>query len=116
VSATGALNEETNEYTVDITVEEGERYTFGEISVDSTIPEIVRLRCRAWSRPIRAMSAAQEVEDTIIALTEAVAGRGYAFTQSRRAVTVISEQDDFRRLHNRPGCARLCRAHRNPRQ
>ena len=40
ISAFGELDEATNEYTVTITVEEGERYTFGDISVDSTLPEV----------------------------------------------------------------------------
>ena len=40
VSATGEMDEASNEYTINITLEEGERYTFGDISVDSTIAEI----------------------------------------------------------------------------
>lgn len=82
VSATGAMNEATNEYTVDITVEEGERYTFGDISVDSTIAEIdsASLQSVVETRTGDVYSA-KEVEDSIIALTETVAGRGYAFAQ-----------------------------------
>ena len=37
ISAFADLDEATNEYTVTITVEEGERYTFGDVSVESTI-------------------------------------------------------------------------------
>lgn len=82
VSATGQINEATNEYTVDITVEEGERYTFGDISIDSTVPEIEAssLQSQVVTRQGDVYSA-KEVEDTIIALTETVAGRGYAFAQ-----------------------------------
>lgn len=82
VSATGQLDESTNEYTVDITVEEGERYTFGDISIDSTVPEIdaASLQSQVVTRQGDVYSA-KEVEDTIIALTETVAGRGYAFAQ-----------------------------------
>ncbi|MGE3366828.1 MAG: outer membrane protein assembly factor BamA [Rhizobiaceae bacterium] len=82
VSATGALNEETNEYTIDITIEEGERYSFGEISVDNTIPEIDSASLQSVVETHQGdVYSAKEVEDTIIALTEAVAGRGYAFAQ-----------------------------------
>lgn len=82
VSATGQLDEATNEYTVDITIEEGERYTFGDISIDSTVPEIdaASLQSLVVTRQGDVYSA-KEVEDTIIALTETVAGRGYAFAQ-----------------------------------
>ncbi|MGC4025795.1 MAG: outer membrane protein assembly factor BamA [Mesorhizobium sp.] len=82
ISATADLNDATNEYTINITVEEGERYRFGNISVESSIAEIdsnslnsvVETRSGSWY-------SAKDVEDTIIALTEAVAGRGYAFAQ-----------------------------------
>lgn len=82
VSATGQLNEATNEYTVDITVEEGERYTFGDISVDSTVPEIDAASLQPLLETHKGdVYSAKEVEDSIIAVTEAVAGRGYAFAQ-----------------------------------
>lgn len=82
VSAAGQLNEATNEYTVDITVEEGERYNFGEISVDSSIPEIDAASLQSVVETHQGdVYNAKDVEDTIIALTETVAGRGYAFAQ-----------------------------------
>ncbi|MGT2469043.1 POTRA domain-containing protein [Mesorhizobium atlanticum] len=40
VSAVGELDDATNKYTVTITVQEGDRYTFGDVSVESTIPEV----------------------------------------------------------------------------
>lgn len=81
VSATGTRNAD-NSYTVNFVVEEGQRYRFGNISVESTIAEIdanelnsvVETREGDWY-------SAKEVEDSIIALTETVAGRGYAFAQ-----------------------------------
>jgi outer membrane protein insertion porin family len=82
VSAFGELNETTNEYTVSITVDEGERYTFGDVSVESSIAGIdgESLRSLAETRPGSVYSA-KDVEDSIIAITEHVAGRGYAFAQ-----------------------------------
>jgi outer membrane protein insertion porin family len=82
VSAYGELDEASNQYTVTITVEEGQRYTFGDISIDSTIPDVntEQLQPLIETHPGDAYSA-KNVEDTIIALTERVAGQGYAFAQ-----------------------------------
>jgi outer membrane protein insertion porin family len=82
ISAVGELDEASNEYTVTITVEEGQRYTFGDISVDSTLPDVSgdSLMSLVVTRPGKVYSA-EDVEDTIIALTEHVAGIGYAFAQ-----------------------------------
>lgn len=82
VSAFGELDETTNQYTVTITVEEGDRYTFGDVSVESTIPEVdsKALEASVESRSGDVYSA-KDVEDSIIALTEKVAGSGYAFAQ-----------------------------------
>ena len=82
VSAFGELNEQTNEYTVTITVNEGDRYKFGDISADSSIPEI---DSKALQSVVETRSgdvySAKDVEDSIVALTEKVAGQGYAFAQ-----------------------------------
>jgi outer membrane protein insertion porin family len=82
VSAFGELNETTNEYTVSITVDEGERYTFGDVSVESSIAGVdgESLRPLVETSPGSVYSA-KDVEDSIIALTEHVAGLGYAFAQ-----------------------------------
>lgn len=82
ISAFGELDEASNQYTVTITVEEGERYTFGDVSVDSTLTEISgeSLMPLVETRPGDVYNA-KNVEDTIIAITENVAGKGYAFAQ-----------------------------------
>jgi outer membrane protein insertion porin family len=82
VSAFGELDEASNEYTVSITVEEGERYTFGDVSVESSIPGVdgESLRSLVETSPGDVYSA-KNVEDSIIAITEHVAGLGYAFAQ-----------------------------------
>jgi outer membrane protein insertion porin family len=82
VSAFGELDEATNEYTVTITVEEGEKYTFSEISVDSTLPDVPGESLM----PLIETQAgdvynAKDIEDSIIAVTEHLAGLGYAFAQ-----------------------------------
>ena len=37
ISSSADLDPSTNEYTVTITVEEGERYTFGDVTIESNI-------------------------------------------------------------------------------
>lgn len=82
VSAVGELDPATNQYTITVTVDEGARYTFGDVSVDSTIPEVdsKSLQSAVETRQGDVYNA-KDVEDTIIGLTEKVAGSGYAFAQ-----------------------------------
>ncbi|MEO5757545.1 MAG: outer membrane protein assembly factor BamA, partial [Mesorhizobium sp.] len=82
VSAVGELDDATNKYTVTITVQEGDRYTFGDVSVESTIPEVDSKSLESVVETQKGdVYNAKNVEDTIIALTEKVAGSGYAFAQ-----------------------------------
>ncbi|SDA39651.1 outer membrane protein assembly factor BamA [Mesorhizobium qingshengii] len=82
VSAVGELDNTTNKYTVTITVQEGDRYTFGDISVESTIPEVDSKSLESVVETHKGdVYNAKDVENTIIALTEKVAGSGYAFAQ-----------------------------------
>lgn len=82
ISAVGELDETTNKYTVTITVQEGERYTFGDVSVESTIPEVDAASLQSVVETHKGdVYNAENVEDTIIALTERVAGSGYPFAQ-----------------------------------
>lgn len=82
VSAVGELDPATNQYTVTITVDEGARYKFGDISVDSTIPEVDSKSLQSVVETHKGdVYNAKDVEDTIIGLTEKVAGSGYAFAQ-----------------------------------
>ncbi len=82
VSSSAELDEATNEYTVNFTVDEGERYNFGEVSIETSIDGI---DSNALNSEIKTRSgdvySAKKVEDTIIGLTERVAGSGYAFAQ-----------------------------------
>ncbi|MBL8579622.1 MAG: outer membrane protein assembly factor BamA [Mesorhizobium sp.] len=82
ISASGELDEATNEYTVNFTIDEGQRYTFSEINVDSTLPEVPSesLMPLVETKPGDVYSA-KNIEDTIIKLTEHLAGLGYPFTQ-----------------------------------
>ncbi|CDX39084.1 Outer membrane protein assembly factor BamA [Mesorhizobium plurifarium] len=82
VSAVGELDDTTNKYTVTITVQEGDRYTFGDVSVESTIPEVDSKSLDSVVETHKGdVYNAKDVEDSIVALTEKVAGSGYAFAQ-----------------------------------
>ena len=82
ISSSADLDPSTNEYTINFTVEEGERYTFGDVTIESNIEGVTAeslgglIETRAGN-----VYSAKDVEDTIIALTEKVAGLGYAFAQ-----------------------------------
>lgn len=82
ISAGAELDPATNQYTITFTVDEGARYTFGDISVDSTIPEIDSKSLESVVETRRGdVYNAKDVEDSIIGLTERVADSGYAFAQ-----------------------------------
>jgi outer membrane protein insertion porin family len=109
ISAVGELDEGENEYVITITVDEGERYDFGSISVESTIegvpPESLQGLVETREGDIY---SAKEVEDTIIALTERMAGMGYAFAQvtprgdrnfDNRTISVVYSIDEGARVY-----------------
>lgn len=80
LSSSAVLDEAANAYDITFTVDEGGKYRFGEIAIESTLPNVdtdalySRLETRSGN-----VYKAEDVEDSIIALTEAVAADGYAF-------------------------------------
>ncbi len=82
VSSSADLNDAQDKYTINITVDEGERYRFGDISVESSIPGVSADLLNALLKSRKGnIYSAKDVEDSIVALTEHVAGLGYAFAQ-----------------------------------
>lgn len=82
ISSSANLDPSTNEYTIDFTLEEGERYTFGDVSIESSIEGVNADTLGGLIETRKGnVYSAKDVEDTIIALTEKVAGLGYAFAQ-----------------------------------
>ncbi|MEX0956016.1 MAG: outer membrane protein assembly factor BamA [Rhizobiaceae bacterium] len=82
VSSYAELDETENKYTLTFTVDEGERYTFGDIAIDSTIEGVDTQGLDRLVETRRGDTySASDVEDTIIAITEKLAGQGYVFAE-----------------------------------
>ena len=71
-----------NAYNITVSVDEGAKYTYGDIAIDSTISglDTTGLTRLVKTRTGRTYSAS-EVQDTLIALTERLASQGYPFAQ-----------------------------------
>ena len=82
VSSVAELDEKQNSYFITITVDEGERYTYGNVKIDSTIPGIdtQSLYGELKTQPGDVYSA-KDVEDSLVNLTNKLANAGYAFAQ-----------------------------------
>ncbi|MCQ8782572.1 outer membrane protein assembly factor BamA [Mangrovibrevibacter kandeliae] len=82
VSSVAELDEAQNKYFITFTVDEGERYAFGNVNVESTIPgidgEALRGELKTQAGDVY---SAKSVEDTLVNLTNRVAASGYAFAQ-----------------------------------
>lgn len=109
VSSNAEMDEETNEYTISFTVEEGERYTFGDIDIETTLEGIdtETLKRQIQTRQGSVYSATK-VEDSIVNLTEEVAGLGYAFAEvtprgdrdfDSREISVVYSIDEGQRAY-----------------
>ncbi len=109
ISSFAELDETNNEYVVTITVEEGERYVFGDVSVESTVPGI---DTESLQRLIESRSgsvySAEDVEDTIMAISDRVATQGYPFAEitprgdrdyANRTISVVYLVDEGTRAY-----------------
>ena len=109
ISSFAELDEANNDYVVTVTVEEGERYVFGDISIESTVPGIDTdaLKGLIESRSGSVYSA-KDVEDTILAISDRVATQGYPFATitprgdrdfNNRTISVIYLVDEGTRAY-----------------
>ncbi len=82
VSSNAVLDEATNEYTITITVDEGQRYNFGNVAVESTVPGIdgSQLQGLVDTRSGSYYSA-KEVQQSMEAISKRVAAEGYPFAR-----------------------------------
>ncbi|PYE27142.1 Beta-barrel assembly machine subunit BamA [Rhizobium sp. PP-CC-3A-592] len=82
VSSDAVLDETANEYTVTITIEEGERYDFGAVNVESTVEGInaEELKGLVQSRQ-GTIYKAKDVQETMSEISKRVAAQGYPFAR-----------------------------------
>lgn len=82
VSSHAELDEANNTYRIVFTVDEGRRYRFGSIEVESTVDglDAETLKGSLKTREGNYYSA-RSVEESLVALAERAAGLGYAFAQ-----------------------------------
>jgi len=94
-SALAELTPDGRKFVITFTVDEGEQYTFGEIGLESRLrdlePEQLRELLQTESGDIY---NADEVEDSIIALTERVGELGYAFVD----IEPVPQKDEAERV------------------
>ena len=84
VSATADLDADGRGFFITFAIEEGERYRFGNIDIESALPSlnVDGLRRAILVRPGRVYNA-EKVEKTVEALTIATSQQGYSFGQVR---------------------------------
>ncbi len=84
VSATADLDRDGRGFFITFVIEEGERYQFGYVDIESALPSlnVDALRGVILTRPGRRYNA-ERVEKTVEALTVKVSEQGYAFGQVR---------------------------------
>ena len=84
VSVDWDLNEARGRYHVTFTIDEGARYRFSSVDIDSSIPDVNTAQLKGYitTKPGRIFNAT-EVEKTVEALTIQLARQGYAFAQVR---------------------------------
>ena len=82
VSSEATLNEATNEYTITFTVDEGQRYNFGDVNVETTVEglDADELKGLVESRP-GGVYRAKDVQDTMSEISQRVASKGYPFAR-----------------------------------
>lgn len=84
VSAEPTFDEARNKYVITFTIEEGPRYKFGAVNVDSSIPEVSAdsLKDVVKTKSGRTFNALL-IERTLEDMTYAIAKTGYSFAQVR---------------------------------
>ncbi|MFC5755462.1 MULTISPECIES: outer membrane protein assembly factor BamA [unclassified Rhizobium] len=82
VSSDAAFDEATNKYTLTFNIEEGPRYDFGPVSVQSTVEGVdaQQLQSLVQTREGQVYSA-KEVQKSIEAISDQVASAGYPFAR-----------------------------------
>jgi outer membrane protein insertion porin family len=81
-SAIAELTPDGRNFVITFTVEEGERYTFGKIDLESKLPDLQPQQLRKLIETDSGDTYnADQIENSVVALTEEVGKLGYAFVQ-----------------------------------
>ncbi|OLP43649.1 outer membrane protein assembly factor BamA [Rhizobium oryziradicis] len=82
VSSDASLNEQTNEYTINIAVDEGQRYKFGDISVDSSVAGVDAAELKGLvTTSTGSIYSAREIQKSMEAISKRVSAMGYPFAR-----------------------------------
>jgi outer membrane protein insertion porin family len=82
ISSEAVLDEASNEYVVTFTVEEGQRYNFGDVNVESTVDGIDSEELKGLVETKTGKTyRAKDVQDTMSAIYQRVAANGYPFAR-----------------------------------
>ena len=82
VSAAADLDQKDNEYTITFTVDEGERYKFGNVSVESSVEGIDPKQLNGLVETRKGSTYnAKDVEKSITDISDRVASEGYPFAK-----------------------------------
>jgi outer membrane protein insertion porin family len=103
VSAVAELTPDRRDFIITYVIEEGERYKFGDVKVESDIRDFKPVNL-AQTVPFKTGDwyDAKRVEDTVTSLTETAGLFGYAFADVRpRFNRDKGRQDDVRHLQHR---------------
>lgn len=90
LSSSADVDPETGNIAINFEIDEGERYTFGNIEIDSTVNGVdaEALRSGIESRAGKTYSA-EDVEDTLLNVSSELAGNGFPFAE----VTPIGDRN-----------------------
>jgi outer membrane protein insertion porin family len=81
-SAIAELTPDGERFVVTFTVEEGEQYDFGNIAIESRVPDLEPEQLRELLKTKEGDTYnADQIEDSIVALTEEIGELGYAFAE-----------------------------------
>ena len=93
VSAIAELTEDREDFVITFTVEEGPEYSFGKVAVTSRLREIEPSELESLIVGVEGEQYnADEVEETVQALTASIGARGFAFVDVRPRVNRDREQ------------------------
>lgn len=82
VSSEAVLDESSNEYVITFTVDEGQRYDFGSVNVESTVEGIDPEELKGLIETRQGKTyRAKDVQDTMSAISQRVAANGYPFAR-----------------------------------